>query len=222
MKTVIVIPTYNEAKNISELIDKIFALGIANLEIIFVDDNSPDGTANIIRSKQNNHPIHLISRKEKLGLGSAYKVGFTKAIDIGADFIFEMDADFSHDPADIPKLLQTAREKNCGLVIGSRKIPGGRIIGWSKWRQFMSTGAMWFSRKILKLKVLDVTAGFRCFSRAVLANMEINKINSNGYAFQEELLYHTQKLGYKICEIPVIFFDRQKGKSKLSKKTELL
>ncbi len=219
MKTIIVIPTYNESENIEKLIKKIFALQIAGLEILVVDDNSPDGTANIVSHQQSalgNQKIHLIQREGKLGLGSAYIAGFKKALELGADFIFEMDADFSHDPEDIPRLLESC--ENADLTIGSRKIKGGKVIGWGWTRKFMSNGAMWFSRLTLGLKPRDVTAGFRCFRRPVLESINIDTIKSNGYAFQEELLYRTQKAGYIITEVPVIFIDRQEGKSKLSNK----
>ena len=133
-----------------------------------------------------------------------------------ADYIFEMDADFSHDPDDIPRMLDAAQ--NADLVLGSRKIPGGKIIGWSWWRKFMSNGAMWLSRLLLGLKVQDVTSGFRCFKRRVLETIPLDEIKSNGYAFQEEMLYRAQKMGFTISEIPVTFIDRQEGKSKLSKR----
>lgn len=217
MKTIIVIPTYNEAENIAKLIKQIFALNIPGLEILIIDDNSPDGTADIVNKLQvTSDKLHLTKRTEKLGLGSAYITGFKNALRMGADFIFEMDADFSHDPNDIPRMLEAI--KNADLVIGSRKIPGGRIVGWNWWRKFMSSSAMWLSRRLLGLKTFDVTAGFRCFCRQVLERIDLNKITSNGYAFQEELLYRTQLAGFKIKEIPVTFIDRQFGKSKLNKK----
>ncbi|HAT03219.1 MAG TPA: dolichyl-phosphate beta-D-mannosyltransferase [Candidatus Magasanikbacteria bacterium] len=217
MKTIIVIPTYNEKENIEKLISKIFALEICDLEILIVDDNSPDGTAHIVSNKQTTeNKIHLIKRAGKQGLGSAYIEGFKKALDLGADYIFEMDADFSHDPDDITRMLGAG--KDADLIIGSRKIQGGKVIGWGWTRKFMSNGAMWFSRLLLGLKPRDVTAGFRCFRRSVLESIELETIKSNGYAFQEELLYRTQKAGFTISEIPVTFVDRQEGKSKLSKK----
>ena len=219
MKTIIIIPTYNEAKNIEKLLKQIFALRISELEIIVVDDNSPDHTAKIVEDLQSsffNATLHLISRAGKLGLGSAYIEGFKKALELQADFIFEMDADFSHDPDDIPRLLQAC--ENADLVIGSRKTEGGKIIGWGWTRKMMSSGAMWFSRFLLGLKAKDVTAGFRCFRRRVLESIDLNTIKSNGYAFQEELLFHTQKSGFTITEVPVIFIDREEGESKLNKK----
>lgn len=210
----VVIPTYNEAENISKLITEIFNLRIENLNIIIIDDNSPDNTKNIIENLKNKYQnLFLINRQNKLGLGSAYIIGFKKALSMGANFIFQMDADFSHNPQDIPKLLESI--KNSDLVIGSRKIKGGNIIGWNNTRKLMSNGAMFISRLILKLKPKDVTAGFRCFKKEVLQKINLNKINSNGYAFQEEMLFKTQKLGFKIVEVPVIFTDRKYGKSKL-------
>ena len=152
-----------------------------------------------------------------MGLGSAYITGFTRAIELGAEYIFEMDADLSHDPDDIGKLL-SACQNGADLTIGSRKIPGGKIEGWNWRRKLMSNGAMWFSRLILGLEAKDVTAGFRCFKKNTLEKIELDGIKSNGYAFQEELLYRTQKSGFKIVEVPVVFRDRTKGKSKLNRK----
>lgn len=218
MKLIIIIPTYNESQNIEKLLKKIFALNIPDLEVIIIDDNSPDGTSQLVGNLLilQSFNLHLITRQNKLGLGSAYLTGFKKALSLGADYIFEMDADFSHNPDDIPRLLEAAQ--NADLVIGSRKIAGGEIIGWNFWRKFMSNGAMWLSRLLLGLKVRDVTSGFRCFKRRVLETIPLDEIKSNGYAFQEELLYRAQKSGFTITEIPVIFVDRQEGKSKLSKK----
>lgn len=217
MKTIIVIPTYNEAQNIKKLVEDIFALNIDGLEILIVDDNSPDNTSDIVNGlRVTGYGLHLLTRPTKLGLGSAYLAGFKKALELEADYIFEMDADFSHNPNDIPRLLKEI--ENCDLVIGSRKITGGKIVGWNWIRKFNSTGAMWFSRLILGLKIKDVTAGFRCFRSGVLQTINLDKIHSNGYAFQEELLYRTQLAEFKICEIPVTFIDRQMGKSKLSNK----
>ena len=216
MKTIIIIPTYNEAENIEKLLKEIFGLNIPELEVIVVDDNSPDGTSEIVEKLKDIFPIYLINRKGKLGLGSAYIAGFKKALFLNADYIFEMDADFSHSPKDLPKML--ANTINCDLVIGSRKIKGGKIIGWNLKRKLMSNGAMFVSRLFLRLKPKDVTAGFRCYKKEVLQKIDLDKIKSNGYAFQEETLYWTQKLGFKICEVPVSFTDRQFGKSKLSNK----
>jgi len=216
MKTIIIIPTYNEAENIEKLLKEIFGLNIPELEVIVVDDNSPDGTSEIVEKLKDIFPIYLIKRRSKSGLGSAYIAGFKKALALNADYIFEMDADFSHDPKDLPKML--ANTIGCDLVIGSRKIKGGKIIGWNLKRKLMSNGAMFISRLLLKLKPKDVTAGFRCYKKEVLQKINLDMVKSNGYAFQEEMLYQTQKLGFKICEVPVAFIDRKFGKSKLSNK----
>lgn len=214
MKPIVVIPTYNEQANIARLIRAIFSLGIANLSVVVVDDNSPDGTADTVQVLSEEYPITLIRREGKLGLGSAYVAGFTKAMELEATHIFEMDADFSHDPNDLPRLL----EVDADLVIGSRKIAGGRIVGWGMWRLFMSHGAMIFSRLLLGLKTKDVTAGFRCFTREALEAIDFRSVKTNGYAFQEELVYRAEKRKLRVVEIPVTFVDREHGKSKLSKK----
>lgn len=216
MKSIIVIPTYNEHENIEKLLAQIFHLAIPELEVIVVDDNSPDGTAEIVKQLSGEHPAHLIQREKKQGIGSAYIAGFKKALAIGADYIFEMDADLSHDPHDIPRLLEKMHE--CDLAIGSRRVPGGDIIGWNMRRHFTSYAATIFSRFILKLKTKDVTAGFRCYKRKVLETINLDAVGSNGYAFQEEMLYRTEQAGFTVAEVPVTFIDRKKGKSKLSTK----
>jgi len=216
MKTCIIIPTYNEKENITEIISALFDLKIPELIILVVDDNSPDGTASIVEKLSNQYPVTLIKRKAKMGIGSAYITGFKKALSLNAEYIFEMDADFSHKPQDVPRMLEAIQSAD--LVIGSRKIKHGHIIGWNLRRKFMSNGAMWFSRLFLRLKTRDVTAGFRVFRRKVLTSIDLDKIKSNGYAFQEEMLYRTEKKGFRVKEIPVTFADRTKGSSKLSKK----
>lgn len=214
----IIIPTYNEKENIVQLINDIFLLHIPDLKIIVVDDNSPDKTADAVAQVQTVYPdLYLVRRNGKLGIGSAYIAGFKKALALNSDFIIEMDADFSHDPKDLPRLI-SACENNADLAIGSRKIKGGKIIGWNLKRHLMSNGAMFFARLLLGLKTKDITAGFRCFRRSVLEKINIDTIKSNGYAFQEELLYRTEKSGFTINEIPVTFKDREFGKSKLGKK----
>ncbi len=217
MKTTIVIPTYNEVQNIEKLLEAIFAEKIKDLSVLVVDDNSPDGTANKVEKIQSKGlSVSLLKRAGKLGLGSAYIAGFQQALKSGADYIFEMDADFSHAPTDIKRLLAIMPQAD--LTIGSRKIHGGQVVGWGIIRKAMSAGAMWFSRLVLGLKTHDVTAGFRCFHRRVLETIQIDTIKSNGYAFQEELLYRTEQAGFRVVEVPVTFVDRQKGKSKLSHK----
>ncbi len=218
MKTFVILPTYNERENIVNLINQIFALQIPELKIIVVDDNSPDKTAEAVAQAQTMYPdLYLVRRNGKLGIGSAYIAGFKKALSLQAELIIEMDADFSHDPKDLPRLI-AACENGADLAIGSRKIEGGKIVGWNFSRHMMSNGAMFFARLVLGIKTRDVTAGFRCFRRHVLEKINVDTIKSNGYAFQEELLYRTEKLGFKTLEIPVIFKDREFGKSKLGKK----
>lgn len=219
MKTFVIIPTYNERENIVNLISEIFVQQIPDLNIIVVDDNSPDKTAEAVAQAQTVYPgkLYLINRYHKLGLGSAYIAGFKKALALGADLLIEMDADFSHDPKDLPRLIEGCAD-GFDLTIGSRKINGGSVIGWNLRRKLMSNGAMYFSRFLLGLKTKDVTAGFRCFKRHVLEKIGLDNIKSNGYAFQEELLYRTEKLGFTVKEVPVIFKDREVGQSKLGKK----
>jgi len=213
----IILPTYNEKENIVDLIDKIFSLSLPDLHILVIDDNSPDGTAKAIISLINKYPVELISRPGKMGLGSAYILGFQKALAQGAKYIMEMDADFSHNPQDIPRLL-AAVHAGADLAIGSRRVAGGGIVGWNWWRRFMSRGATEFSRVLLGLKTKDVTAGFRCYNADFLKTLPLAEVKSNGYSFQEELVFLVEKIGGQIKEVPVIFVDRTKGKSKLSYK----
>lgn len=216
MKIAIVIPTYNEAENIGRLIEAIFNLGIPECAMIVVDDASPDGTGQIVEQYRSTYPVYHIARNKKMGLGSAYIMGFKKALAIGADVIIEMDADFSHDPVDIPRLAAALHDAD--VTVGSRRVQGGKIAGWGARRRFTSWGATHFARLLLGLSTRDVTAGFRAYRRTVLASMNLDAITSNGYAFQEETLYHIERGGYRIVEIPVVFTDRKKGKSKLGGK----
>ena len=217
MRTYIIIPTYNEKENIQELVKEIDNLNIEDLSILVVDDNSPDKTGEIADRLKDNYPVEVLHRQGKQGLGSAYRAGFKYCLENNAEYIFEMDADFSHKPKDIPRMLQAA-QGGADLVIGSRKIKGGSIVGWNAWRHFCSDGAMFASRLILGLKTKDVTAGFRCFKAETLKKIKYEEVKSNGYAFQEEMIYRAEKAGLKVVEVPVVFLDRQKGKSKLNKK----
>lgn len=221
-KIFVCIPTYNEKDNIEKLVEKIFDLipqlsAGENLKLVIIDDNSPDGTGKIVDELAKKYPIKIIHRKHKLGLGSAYIAGFKYALEKGADYIFEMDADFSHNPEDIPRLLEKANN-GYDVVLGSRKIKHGKIKNWNFWRYFCSDGAMFFSRLILGLKTKDVTTGFRCYKSDILRKFNLDSIKSNGYAFQEEMIYLCEKKNFSIKEIPIIFIDRKFGKSKLSYK----
>jgi len=215
LRPIIVIPTYNECENISALLHEIFALEIPELRVIVVDDNSPDGTGNIVTKLSREYPIHLIARPGKQGLGSAYKEGFAKAKELEASCIFEMDADFSHDPKDIPRMTQAL--KNSDLVIGSRRVKRSSIVGWNIKRHAFSFIATKVSRIWLGLQPRDVTSGFRVYRTSGLQKIDITKIQSSGYAFQEEMLFYAQKSGLKIREIPVTFTDRTRGKTKLGR-----
>lgn len=217
MTNIVVIPTYNEKENLPLLVEAIFALGVADLQIIVVDDNSPDGTGVVADELAKKYAVTVVHRQGKMGLGSAYIEGFRTAMKMGADLILEMDADFSHDPGDIGRLTKEA-EAGHDLVIGSRRTEGGEIRGWSWWRKFESEGAMTFARFVLGLKTKDITAGFRCWRKDALQKINFERIRSNGYAFQEEMLYLSEKNNLKIKEIPVVFRDRKQGKSKLSYK----
>ncbi len=218
MRTLIVIPTYNEAGNVRRLLERIFALRIADLEVLVVDDNSPDGTAFVVEElQQQNAAIHLIRRPGKLGLGTAYVTGFKYAIEKKFDFIFEMDADLSHNPEDIPRFLETM-EKGYDLVIGSRYLTGVNVINWPLSRLILSLFANWYTRTITGLPLKDCTSGFKCFRRSVLESIDLDNIHSDGYSFQIELHFLVWKKGFRFCEIPIIFTDRDRGSSKMSRK----
>ena len=212
------IATYNEKDNIEKLIREIFGLGLENLSVTIIDDNSPDGTAKIVEKLKTEFPnLILIKRSGKLGYGSAHVAGFKLALGQGAEIIISMDADFSHSPKKIPELI-AAIEAGNDVAIGSRKIPGGELVGWGLWRKFCSAGAMMASQAILGIKTNDLTSGFRAYGRWVFDLIDLEKIKSNGYSFLEELIYLVEKAGLKIKEVPISFLDRRLGQSKLSKK----
>jgi len=218
MKTAISIATYNEKDNIEKLIRQIFGLAINNLSVIVVDDNSPDGTADIVSDLKTQFPdLYLIRRPGKLGYGSAHIAGFKKGLDWGADIIVSMDADFSHQPEKIIELVR-AIESGADVAVGSRKIKGGEIIGWNLWRKFASGGAMLLSKAILGIKTNDLTSGFRAYHRLVFDKISLDAIGSNGYSFLEELIYLVERAGLMVVEVPITFVDRQHGRSKLSKR----
>lgn len=215
VKTIVVLPTYNEAENLPQMVREIFSLGIEGLEVIVVDDNSPDGTGEIAEELASRHPDRLwvIHRQGKLGLGSACLRGFEEALARGADYVVEMDSDFSHSPSYLPLFLE--KMNSCHLVIGSRYMEGGRLDErWSIWRRLLSRGGNLYARLVTGLSVRDTTSGFRCYRREVLENLP--PIGSNGYAFQIEMAYLCQKKGYHLCELPIYFEDRALGHSKMS------
>jgi dolichol-phosphate mannosyltransferase len=216
MKTLIIIPTYNELDNLPKLLPEVLSKN-EEINILIVDDNSPDGTAAFVENeKKDNDRIHLIKRSSKQGLGTAYIAGFKYALQNNFELIFEMDADFSHDPKEIPKFLEEI--KNSDLVIGSRYINGVNVINWPMRRLLLSSFANVYTRIITGMPIHDATGGFKCFRRKVLESINLDQVRSNGYAFQIEMNFKVWKKGFKVKEIPIIFVDRMKGQSKMSKK----
>ncbi len=212
----VIIPTYNEKENIEKIIRTVFGLD-GDFHILIVDDGSPDGTGSIVKKLQEEFPdsLHLLERKEKSGLGSAYIAGFNWSLEKGYQYIFEMDADFSHNPDDLPRLYQ-ACSQGADLAIGSRYCNGVSVINWPIGRVIMSYYASTYVRKVLGMKVFDTTAGFKCYRRKVLETINFDKIKMRGYGFQVEMKYNAFKLGFKIEEVPIIFVDRTEGTSKMS------
>lgn len=216
----IILPTYNERKNIGKLIPHIFNVfeknGI-NGNIIVVDDNSPDRTYEVVEELQKKYPIILIKRPRKMGIGSAYITGFKRASDEGYDIVFEMDSDLSHNPDYIPDFLEKINQ-GFDMVIGSRRENGGGVIGWTWYRNFISKGASLIGEHIVGINGLkDLTSGFRAIKKEVINRIDLARIESDGYAFQLEILEKVQKIGFKVGTVPIIFYGRYSGKSKLSK-----
>jgi dolichol-phosphate mannosyltransferase len=216
MSNIVIIPTYKEKENIGAMISALTSLP-APFDILIIDDNSPDGTAAIVKTLQLKHKnLHLIERAGKMGLGTAYLTGFDWALEKGYDFIFEMDADFSHDPNDLLKLYKTCLDGGADLAIGSRYISGVNVVNWPLSRVLMSYFASIYVRIITGMKIMDTTAGFKCYKKEVLKSIRSYHIRSVGYCFQIEMKFTAWKLGYKIVEVPIIFTDRRLGTSKMS------
>ena len=213
----IIIPTYNEKENIEPIIYKIRSLE-EDFHILIIDDGSPDGTGDIVKSLQGKYAdsLFLVERSGKLGLGSAYIEGFKWALAHDYNYIFEMDADFSHNPDDLTHLLHACRDEGADLAIGSRYCDGISVVNWPIGRVIMSYYASAYVRLILRMKIFDTTAGFKCYRRAVLERINLDTVRMKGYGFQIEMKYTTYKLGFNIKEIPVIFVDRKRGTSKMS------
>lgn len=215
-RKIAIIPTYNEKENIENIIRAVFALE-GGYNILVIEDGSPDGTAAIVKRLQQEFPdrLFMIERKGKLGLGTAYITGFKWCVEQGYDYIFEMDADFSHNPEDLPKLYQACAD-SADLAIGSRYCNGISVINWPIGRVIMSYYASVYVRTVLGMQVYDTTAGFKCYRRKVLETIDLDKVKMKGYGFQIEMKYSTYKLGFKIKEVPIIFVDRKEGTSKMS------
>ncbi|MCI5990305.1 MAG: polyprenol monophosphomannose synthase [Candidatus Cryptobacteroides sp.] len=215
-RKIVIIPTYNEKENIERIIRKVLSLD-GGYDILIIDDGSPDGTASIVKGLQNEFQgrLNIIERKGKLGLGTAYITGFKWALANNFDYIFEMDADFSHDPDDLPRLLDACRN-GAGVAIGSRYCDGISVVNWPIGRIIMSYYASKYVRTVLGIKVFDCTAGFKCYRREVLESIDLDRIKMKGYGFQIEMKYTAYRLGFPITEVPVIFVNRKAGTSKMS------
>jgi dolichol-phosphate mannosyltransferase len=216
-RSLVIIPTYNERENILKIIDAVFALDMP-FHILIVDDGSPDGTAQLVKNHQGYYrdSLHIVERKGKLGLGTAYIAGFRWGIERGYDYICEMDADFSHSPNDLPRLVRACTEGGANMSVGSRYVKGGDVKNWTWDRILLSYGASWYVRAVTWLPVADPTAGFVCYSREVLEAIDLNKIRFIGYAFQIEMKFAAHTLGFIISEVPIKFVDRVEGVSKMN------
>jgi len=214
LKAFVVIPTYNEKDNVRTLTSAVLSQH-PDLQILFVDDNSPDGTGTIIDDLVAEHDrVHVLHRAGKLGLGSAYREGFKTALAMGADYLLEMDADFSHDPATLPLFLSAIKESD--LVIGSRYLNGVSVVNWPIRRLILSYFASVYTRWVTGLQLRDCTSGFKCFRRSALEAIDLTRVTSDGYSFQIEMNYRCMEKGFRITEIPIIFIDRHAGSSKMS------
>ena len=222
-----VVPTYNEAKNLEELVDALFNLPLTNLRLVIVDDNSPDGTGDLAEELAQRHNqirprMAVIHRPEKGGLGTAYVEGFRRALSDGADFVVQMDADFSHSPSYIAQMLAVMYATGMDVVVGSRYVPGGTLDDkWSWWRSLLSRLANIYCSTVLKIRVRDMTAGFKLWQRTALQEIQLDSIRSNGYIFQVEMAYLSEKLGFHIIELPIHFEDRRVGQSKMDVSVKL-
>jgi len=216
MKALVIIPTYNERENLTELLRQIFAQNLP-LEVLIIDDNSPDGTGAVADQLVASDPrVHVMHRPGKMGLGSAYVAGFQYALERDYDAVFEMDADFSHNPDSLPQFLREL--ETADLVVGSRYLHGVTVVNWPLKRLILSYGANVYSRIITGIPLKDLTGGFKCFRRQVLEALDLSRVRSDGYTFQIEINYKTWRKGFRIREIPILFVDRRAGESKMSRR----
>lgn len=212
----VIIPTYNEKENIEAIIRKVFSLELS-FDILIIEDNSPDGTASIVKNLQKEFSqLHMVERKGKLGLGTAYITGFKWALEHNYEYIFEMDADFSHNPEDLIKLHEACSDKGGDMAIGSRYVSGVNVVNWPMGRVLMSYFASKYVRIVTGMKIHDTTAGFKCYTKKVLETIDLDNIKFKGYAFQIEMKFTAWKFGFNIIEVPIIFTDRTQGTSKMS------
>jgi dolichol-phosphate mannosyltransferase len=216
MRILICLPTYNERENLEPMVRTLGGLGMEGLEVLVIDDASPDGTGEIADRLSAELPwVHVLHRERKEGLGPAYLAGFRRALELGADLVFELDCDFSHDPADVPRLAAAAQDAE--LVLGSRYVHGGGTRNWGLLRRFISRGGSLYAQALLQLGIRDLTGGFKCYRRIVLETIDLDAISSRGYAFQIETTYRTLRAGFRVVEVPITFADREVGGSKMSK-----
>ena len=217
MKAVVCLPTYNERENLERIV---LALADKGVSVLVIDDNSPDGTGELADRLAAEHDyVEVLHRPRKEGLGPAYLAGFRRALGEGAELVLEMDADFSHDPQDVPRLVAAAADAD--LVLGSRYVEGGAVGNWGRVRRFVSSGGSWYARVLLGVRVRDMTCGFRCYRRTVLETLDLDAIASQGYVFQIESTYRTLRAGFRVVEIPITFVDREHGGSKMSRRIVL-
>jgi len=215
VRAVVCLPTYNELENLEPMVRALGDLELDGLEVLVVDDASPDGTGELADRLVEELPwVHVLHRARKEGLGPAYLAGFGRALELGADLVLEMDCDFSHDPADVPRLVAAA--ESADLAIGSRYVSGGGVGDWGFLRRFISRGGSLYAQILLQLRVRDLTGGFKCYRRKVLETIDLDAISSLGYAFQIETTYRTLRAGFEVVEVPITFSDRRVGKSKMS------
>jgi len=215
-ESLVIVPTYNEKDNIQTVVERVNALGV-DIDILVVDDNSPDGTAEIVKELQTKYEnLHLMERVGKLGLGSAYVAGFKWALKRDYEYILEMDADLSHNPFDIPRLINRTKE-GYDVVIGSRYCNGVNVIHWPIKRLILSYGANKYTRMVTGLPIKDCTSGFKCYRREVLESIDLERIKSSGYSFQIEMKFRAWKKGFSLVEVPIIFEERSEGRSKMTK-----
>jgi dolichol-phosphate mannosyltransferase len=218
LKALVVVPTYNEAENIERLAGEV--LGLGDFDLLIVDDGSPDGTGQMAETLKGQWDgrLDVLHRQGKQGLGTAYVAGFKVAIERNYDYVFEMDADFSHNPGDLPRLLAAAQSHQADIVLGSRYVAGGGTVNWSPMRKVISRGGSLYARLILGVPVNDLTGGFKCFRGEALAKLDLEHVQASGYSFQIEMTYRAWRQGLKVVEVPIVFVDRRAGVSKMSQR----
>jgi dolichol-phosphate mannosyltransferase len=216
VRATVCLPTYNERENLEAMIGALGAVLGPDGRVLVIDDNSPDGTGEIADRLAAELPhVDVLHRERKEGLGPAYLAGFRRALADGAELVLEMDCDFSHDPADVPRLIEAAQDAD--VALGSRYVPGGRVGNWGLWRRFVSSGGSLYARLLLGVPVRDLTGGFKCYRREVLEAIDLDAIHSKGYAFQIETTYRALRRGFRVVEVPITFVDREVGGSKMSR-----